>query len=318
MKILVSGSHGLIGSAVVPALAARGDRVVRLVRAPTAPSPDQIIWDPGLGQIDASALEGLDAVIHLAGENIAGRWTAAKKARIRESRVRGTRAIAGALATLGRKPSVLVCASASGYYGDRGEEILVEDSEPGAGFLAEVCRAWEAAATPARDAGIRVVHLRSSVVLSVHGGALAGLLPVFRLGLGGRLGCGRQFMPWITLDDEVGAIVHALTRDDLRGPVNFVSPHPVMNRELTAALGRVLRRPALCAVPAPVLRLALGEVAGELLASQRVHPARLLAAGYAFRYPELETALHHLLQSSRATAPGGPPDAQGGRGASAN
>ena len=280
--------------------------MVRLVRALTAPSPDQIVWDPGLGRIDASALEGLDAVIHLAGETIAGRWTAAKKARIRESRVLGTRAIAGVLAALGRKPGVLVCASATGYYGDRGEEILVEDSQPGSGFLAEVVRAWEAATAPARDAGIRVVHLRSGVVLSPNGGALGGLLPVFRLGLGGRLGSGRQFMPWITLDDEVGAIVHALTRDDLRGPVNFVSPHAVMNREFTATLGRALRRPALCAVPAPMLRLALGELGGELLASQRVHPARLLNSGYAFRYPELETALHHLLQSSRAPAPGGP------------
>lgn len=308
MKILVSGSHGFIGSAVVPALTARGDRVVRLVRgAPTSPSPDQIVWDPGVGRIDASALEGLDAVIHLAGETIAGRWTAPKKARIRESRVRGTRAIAGILAALGRKPGVLVCASATGYYGNRGEELLVEDSMPGGGFLAEVVRAWEAATAPARDAGIRVVHLRSGVVLSPNGGGLGGLLPVFRLGLGGRLGSGRQFMPWITLDDEVGAIVHALTRDDLRGPLNFVAPQAVTNREFTATLGRVLRRPALCAVPATVLRLALGELAGELLVSQRVHPARLLAAGYAFRYPELEPALHHLLRSSRAPVPGGPP-----------
>ncbi len=307
MNILVSGSRGLIGSALVPALTARGHRIVRLVRAPTAPSPDQIAWDPGSGRIDARALEGIDAVIHLAGESIAtGRWTAAKKARIRESRVRGTRSIADALAGLGRKPDVLVCASATGYYGDRGEEILVEDSEPGAGFLAEVVRAWEAAAAPARDAGIRVVHLRSGVVLSPGGGALARLLPVFRLGLGGRLGSGRQFMSWITIDDEVEAIVHALTRDDLRGPVNFVSPHPVTNREFTATLGRILRRPAPCAVPGAMLRLALGEVASELLASQRVHPARLLAAGYAFRYPAVELALHHLLEPLRATAHGRP------------
>jgi uncharacterized protein (TIGR01777 family) len=307
MNILVSGSRGLIGSALVPALTARGHRIVRLVRAPTAPSPDQIAWDPGSGRIDARPLEGIDAVIHLAGESIAtGRWTAAKKARIRESRVRGTRSIADALAGLGRKPDVLLCASATGYYGDRGEEILVEDSEPGAGFLAEVVRAWEAAAAPARDAGIRVVHLRSGVVLSPGGGALARLLPVFRLGLGGRLGSGRQFMSWITIDDEVEAIVHALTRDDLRGPVNFVSPHPVTNREFTATLGRILRRPAPCAVPGAMLRLALGEVASELLASQRVHPARLLAAGYAFRYPAVELALHHLLEPLRATAHGRP------------
>lgn len=250
-----------------------------------------------------SALEGIDAVVHLAGESIAaGRWTEAKKVRIRESRVRGTRAIAEALARLRRRPSALVCASATGYYGDRGAEILVEDSPPGAGFLAEVVRVWEAAAAPAREAGIRVVHLRSGVVLSQAGGALARLLPVFRLGLGGRLGSGRQFMPWIALDDEVAAIVHTLTRDDLRGPVNLASPHPVTNQEFAATLGQVLRRPALVVAPAAMLRLALGELGGELLASQRVHPARLLGAGYAFRYLELRAALRDLLDPPRAAA----------------
>lgn len=306
MNILVSGSHGLIGSALVPALAARGDRVVRLVRTAKTSSPDAIAWDPGSGWVDATALEGTDAVIHLAGENIAaGRWTPAKKARIRDSRVRGTRTIATALARLSRRPGVLLCASAAGYYGNRGEEILVEDSAPGVGFLADVCREWEAAAGPARDAGIRVVHLRNGIVLSPTGGALAALLPVFRLGLGGRLGSGRQFMSWIALDDEVRAIVHALTRDDLRGPVNFVSPNPVTNAEFTVTLARVLRRPALFTTPARLLRLALGEVAGELLGSQRVHPARLLAAGYTFRHPELESALRHLMEP-RPTAHSGP------------
>jgi uncharacterized protein len=302
VKILVSGSHGLIGSALVPALAARAHRVLRLVRTSNASSPDHIAWDPGTGQMHVSALEGIDAVVHLAGENIAtGRWTAAKKARIRESRVCGTRTIAEALARLHQRPSVLVCASGTGYYGDRGTEILVEESAPGTQFLADVVRAWEAAAAPAREAGIRVVHLRSGVVLSQAGGALARLLPVFRLGLGGRLGSGRQFMPWIALDDEVEAIVHTLTRDDLRGPVNFVSPHPVTNQEFAATLGQVLRRPALFAVPAVMLRLALGELAGELLASRRVHPARLLGAGYAFRYLDLKAALRHLLEPPRAT-----------------
>jgi len=210
--------------------------------------------------------------------------------------VQGTGLLAGALARLTRKPETLICASATGYYGDRGDEILVEESAPGAGFLADLCREWEAAAEPARAAGIRVAHLRSGVVLSPTGGALARLMPVFRRGLGGRLGNGRQFMPWITLDDEIEAIVHVLTRGDLRGPVNLVSPIPVTNREFTAALGRVLRRPTLFPVPEGILRLALGEVAGELFASQRVHPARLLGTGYAFRHPELEGGLRRLIE----------------------
>ncbi len=297
MNILVSGSHGLIGTALVPALLARGHRIAHLVRTPGPSAPDQVAWDPAAGQIDARAIEGIDAAIHLAGESLAaGRWTAARKARIRDSRVQGTRLLASALARLTRKPETLICASATGYYGDRGDEILVEESAPGAGFLAGVCREWEAAAEPARAAGIRVAHLRSGVVLSPTGGALARLVPVFRLGLGGRLGNGRQFMPWIALDDEIEAIVHVLTRGDLRGPVNLVSPIPVTNREFTAALGRVLRRPTLFPVPEGILRLALGEVAGELFASQRVHPARLLGTGYAFRHPELEGALRRFIE----------------------
>ncbi len=300
MNILVSGSHGLIGSALGPLLAARGHRIVRLVRAPDASFPDQIAWDPGAGRINTPALEGIDAVIHLAGENIAGgRWTPARKARIRDSRVGGTRLLANTLARLGRKPRVLICASATGYYGHRGEEILVEDSAAGTGFLAGVCREWEAAAASARDAGIRVAHLRSGLVLNPTRGALARLLPVFRLGLGGPLGSGRQFMSWITLDDEIEAIIHVLTQD-VRGPINLASPHPVTNREFTATLGRVLQRPAFFAVPGAVLRVALGEVAGELLGSQRVHPARLLATGYAFRHPELEQGLRHVLEPGTA------------------
>ena len=304
MNVLVSGSHGLIGSALVTALAARGHRVTRLVRAARVPSTDEVGWDPGAGRIETAALQHVDAVIHLAGESIAGRWTAAKKARIRDSRVLGTRTIAGALARLDRRPRVFVCASATGYYGDRGDEVLVEDSAPGDGFLAGVCRDWEAAASPARDAGIRVVQLRNGLVLSPRGGALARLVPLFRLGLGGRLGSGRQVVPWIALDDEVGAILHALSRDDLRGPVNFVSPGPVTNRDFTAALARVLHRPAVFTVPAAALRLALGEFAGELLASQRVQPAKLLAGGYGFRFPDLEAALRHLFESP--PAPGSP------------
>ncbi len=287
---------------MVRSLAARGHRIVRLVRRAGARVPDEVAWDPAAGRIDAPALEGVEVAIHLAGENIgARRWTAARKARIRESRVGGTRLLAEALARLRRTPRVLICASATGYYGPRGEEILIEESAPGTGFLAEVCRDWEAAAAPARDAGIRVAHLRSGLVLSRSGGALASLLPIFRAGLGGRLGNGRQFMPWMTLDDEVEAIIHVLNEDAVRGPVNFVSPHPVTNREFTATLGRVLRRPALVPVPAPVLWIALGEVAGELLGSQRVHPARLLATGYAFRHPDLEAGLRALLEPGAAT-----------------
>ncbi len=301
MNILVSGSHGMIGSALVPALAARGHRTVRLVRHRDSRLPDEVAWDPASGRIDAAALEGIEAAIHLAGVNIgARRWTAARKAQIRESRVEGTRLLADTLARLRRTLQVLVCASATGYYGSRGEEILVEESAPGTGFLADLCRDWEGAAAPARDAGIRVAHLRSGIVLSPSGGALAALLPIFRMGVGGTLGSGRQFMSWITLDDEVEAIIHVLSRDAVRGPVNLVSPHPVANREFTATLGRVLRRPALLPVPGPVLRIALGEVAGELLGSQRVHPARLLASGFAFRYPDLDAGLRALLEPNAA------------------
>jgi uncharacterized protein len=301
MKILLTGSHGLIGTGLVPALTARGHRTVRLVRAPAAPPPGDVVWDPATGHVaDPARLDGLDAVVHLAGENIAsGRWTQARKARIRESRVRGTRLLAEALARLPHPPRALVCASAVGYYGDRGEEVLREESPPGTGFLAEVCRDWEAAADPARRAGIRVVALRTGLVLSPAGGALARLLPVFRLGLGGRLGSGRQYASWIAIDDVVGAILHLLESDAVTGPVNLVAPHPVTNREFTAALGRALRRPALLAVPAWALRIALGETAGELLASVRAEPAKLRGAGYAFRHPDVEEALRALLGRHR-------------------
>jgi len=295
VKILFSGSHGLIGSALLPLLTSRGHRIIRLVRGDPGSGPDRISWDPASGRLEAPQLEGVDAVIHLAGESLAsGRWTAARKARIRHSRVESTRLLAGALARLDRRPAALITASAVGYYGDRGDEILVEDSAPGSSFLATLCRDWEAAAAPARQAGIRVAHLRSGVVLSPAGGVLARLLPVFRAGLGGRLGNGRQFMSWIGLDDEVEAIHHVLTHDAVQGPVNLVSPQPVTNREFTAALGRFLRRPAFLAVPAGLLRLALGELAGEMLSSARAYPARLLATGYAFQDPELEGALRHL------------------------
>jgi uncharacterized protein (TIGR01777 family) len=297
VKIVVSGSHGLIGSALASALVADGHRVVRLVRGSSAAGDDRVGWDPAAGAIDRAALDGVDAVVHLAGESVAsGRWTSAKKARIRNSRVGGTRLLARALADLAHRPRVLVCASAVGYYGSRHEQILVEESAPGRGFLADVCREWEAAAEPAREAGIRVVHLRTGLVLTSAGGVLAKLLPIFRLGLGGRLGGGHQWMSWITLDDVVQAIAYALRRDTLRGPLNLVSPQPVTNREFTEILGQVLRRPTIVAVPAVVLRAVFGEAAGEALGSQRAHPARLLAEGFAFRHPELEPALRHLLR----------------------
>ncbi|HLW60504.1 MAG TPA: TIGR01777 family oxidoreductase [bacterium] len=305
MKIVISGSHGLIGSALASALAADGHRVIRLLRPPFAAGDDRIGWDPAAGVIDRTALEGLDAVVHLAGESVAsGRWTSAKKARIRDSRVGGTRLLARALADLAHRPRALVCASAVGYYGSRHEQILVEESAPGLGFLADVCREWEAAAEPAREAGIRVVHLRTGLVLTSAGGVLAKLLPIFRLGLGGRLGGGHQWMSWITLDDAVRAIAYALRRDTLRGPLNLVSPQPVTNREFTEILGQVLRRPTIVAVPAVVLRAVLGEAAGEMLGSQRAHPTKLLAEEFAFLHPELEPALRHLLRGEpRVPAP---------------
>lgn len=297
MRILISGSSGLIGSALVPFLSAQGHTITCLVRSKTPSPASAISWEPETGTIDSSQLEGFDAVVHLAGESIAGgRWTAARKARIRESRVKGTRLLATALAGLERQPRVLLCASAMGYYGDRGDEILHEDSPAGTGFLAEVCRAWEQAADPARQRGIRVLHLRTGLVLAATGGALPRMLPPFKLGVGGVIGSGRQYWSWITLDDHVAAIHHVLVSESLVGPVNLVVPRAVTNREFIEALGRVLSRPTLFPLPAFAARLALGEMADELLlASQRLEPTRLIASGYHYRYPELEPALRHVL-----------------------
>jgi uncharacterized protein len=297
MNILVTGASGLIGSALVPFLANAGHEVIRLVRSQPRPSERAIQWDPAAGSIEASALEGVEAVVHLAGENIAERWTAEKKVKIRESRVNGTRVLCEALARMATPPKVLVSASAIGYYGDRDEEILTEDSAAGRGFLAEVCRAWEAATAPAQQKGVRVVPLRFGVVLSSIGGALAKMLPPFRLGMGGRLGSGRQYMSWIALDDAVGAIHHAIMTESLRGPANAVAPQTVTNQEFTKALGKVLGRPTIFPMPAFAARLIFGEMADELLlASAHVQPAKLLASGYAFRYSDLEAALRHLLE----------------------
>ena len=288
----------MIGSAVAAALRARGDRVARLVRA-TSPDAGDVAWNPASGHIDAGGLEGLDAVINLAGESLVSRWTAEQKKKIRESRVRGTQVLAGALAGLDARPRVVVSASAVGYYGDRGDEVLTEASGPGTGFLAELCGEWEAAASPVRSAGIRLAHPRFGVVLAGHGGVLAKIAPVFRLGAGGPLGHGRQYLPWIALDDVVGAILHAVDRSDLDGPFNVVAPAPVTNREFASALGRALGRPALIPVPAAALRALFGEMADEvLLASERVEPARLAGAGYVFRFTDLDASLRHAFAAA--------------------
>jgi len=296
MNILVTGASGLVGSALASSLTSTGHGVTRLVRRQLHSGEKAARWDPLAGTIDASAFEGVDAVVHLAGENIAERWTAAKKVNIRDSRIKGTQVLCEALARLASPPKVLVSASAIGYHGDRGEEPLSEESAPGRGFLAEVCRAWEATTEPARQTGLRVVQLRFGVVLSPAGGALAKILPPFRLGLGGMLGSGRQYMSWIALDDAIGAIQHAIVTDSLQGPINAVAPQAVTNQEFTKTLGKVLGRPTVVPLPAFATRLMFGEMADELLlASARVQPAKLLASGYRFRYPELEGALRHLL-----------------------
>ncbi len=294
MKVLITGSTGLIGSGLLPYLTQHGHDVQRLVRGGTT---GDVRWDPETGTIDREKLAGLDAVVHLAGENIAaGRWNEGRKKQILDSRVRGTRLIAESLAALAAPPKVLICASASGYYGDRGSEILREDSSAGTGFLADVCKEWEAAAEPARRKGIRVVHVRIGILLTPKGGALAKMLLPFKLGAGGRLGSGEQYWSWIAIDDLIRIVEFALTSETIDGPLNAVTPNPVANAEFTKTLARVLRRPAIFPVPAPALKLVMGEMAEQLLLSSfRMEPARLIANGFVFHYPELEGALHHVL-----------------------
>ncbi len=308
MRTLITGSTGLIGNALASHWAAGGREVVRLERKAGAsrdarPALAAIAWDPA-SRVTPPELDGFDAVVHLAGENLAGGlWTKERKRRIRESRVRGTMGLAEAIARLPRPPRVLVCASAVGWYGDRGDTPVAETSAPGTGFLADVCREWEAAAHPAREVGIRVVWTRFGIVVSARGGALAAMLPAFRLGLGGPLGSGKQFMSWVALDDVVGVIDHALRNERLAGPVNAVAPRAVTNEEWTRTLGRVLERPTFMRVPAWFLRLVLGQMADEaLLSSVRATPRRLIETGYAFRRPELEDAFRHELGRDHVSA----------------
>jgi uncharacterized protein (TIGR01777 family) len=296
--VAVTGASGLIGSALVRQLERDGIFVKRLVRSRERPDARKVYWDPAKGEIDRDALEGLDAVVHLAGESVAARWTSAKKQSILRSRVDGTRLIAGTLAGLERRPEVLVSASAVGIYGSRGDEVLDETSAEGTDFLSEVAHGWEAAAEPARQAGIRVVHPRFGIVLSAAGGALGQMLPAFRLGGGGKLGSGKQWMSWISIDDAVGALRFAMDHPEVSGPVNVVGPDPARNADFADALGRALGRPALVPVPTFALKLLFGEAAeGAILASQRALPRRLAEAGYVFRHPTLDSALAGALRA---------------------
>ena len=296
MKVAVMGSSGLIGSAYGETAKKAGVEVVRLVRHRPLPGPDEVSWDPEAEDVDEQGLAGINAVVHLAGENIgARRWSNAQKARIRDSRVNGTKAISNAVARLDPKPDVLVCASALGYYGDRGDDVLTEDAPAGSDFLAHVGVEWEKASQGASDAGVRVVNLRFGLVIGRDAQLLTRQLPIFRLGLGGKLGGGRQFFSWISLDDTVRAISHAIDTPTLAGPINVCSPNPVTNAEFTKTFGRVLSRPAFFVVPRMVLRVALGEMADTMFSSVRMNPTRLVESGFQFEHPYLEGALRHAL-----------------------
>jgi uncharacterized protein (TIGR01777 family) len=296
MKVIVTGSHGMIGRALIPALPTAGHQAVRVVRG--SPAAGEIGWDPATGQLDQRDLAGVDAAVHLAGEGLGTkRWTAPQKHKILDSRIKGTDLLSRRLAELDPRPRVLISGSAIGIYGDRGDQELDEQSPPGTGFLADVAQQWEAATTRAADAGVRVVNIRSGVVLSPTGGALQKQLPLFKAGMGGRLGSGQQYLSWVSLDDEIGAILFALDNAGMTGPVNVTAPHPVTNAEFTTTLAAVLRRPAILAVPRIGLAALLGgEMAEEmLLGGQRVIPRKLLDHGYRFAQPDLEPALRHLL-----------------------
>ncbi|MEU6251900.1 TIGR01777 family oxidoreductase [Streptomyces sp. NPDC047043] len=290
-RIAVAGASGLIGGALVRSLTADGHQVVRLVRrAPRA--KDEVRWDPEGERVDAAGLAGCDAVVNLAGAGVGNRrWTDAYKARIRRSRVLGTTALAEAIASLDEKPRVFVNGSAIGYYGETGDREVDEGAPPGKGFLPELCAVWEAATAPAQEAGVRTVFARTGLVVARHGGAWGRLFPLFKAGLGGRLGDGRQYWSYVSLHDEVAAIRHLVDTDGLSGPFNLTAPNPLTNREITAAMGRVLHRPTLFTVPAPVLRTVLGELSGDVLGSARVLPKRLLESGFTFAFPDIEAAI---------------------------
>jgi uncharacterized protein len=296
MRVLLTGSNGLIGRAVLAFLTADGHNVFCLTRPQSLPQARMIHWDPVAGTINKGELEDFDAVVHLAGETIVGRWTPAKKAHILDSRVKGTRFLCESLAQLHDRPLVLVAASAVGYYGNRGDQVMTEESSAGSLYLSHVTEAWEEATEPARRKGIRVVNLRIGFVLSKSGGGLAAMLLPFKMGVGGRVGSGRQYLSWIAIDDVVGVISHAILTDSLHGPLNTVAPNPVTNREFTKALGSVLGRPTIFPLPAFAARMVMGEMADNLLlASARVDPVRLRETGYEFQYPELRGALRHVL-----------------------
>jgi uncharacterized protein len=297
VRILVSGSHGLVGTALIKALRADGHEISRLVRR--APSrEDEIEWNPDRYSIAISRIEGFDAVYHLAGESIAsGRWDDEKKKKIRESRIQGTKLLSDALANLYQPPKTLISASAIGYYGNRGDELLTESSPPGNDFLADVCVEWEQATDHARDKGLRIVNTRFGIILDKEGGALAKMLTPFRMGIGGRIGDGKQWMSWIALDDVISALQFVLANESINGPINFVAPNPVRNAEFTKALGKALSRPTLFPIPAFGVRLAFGEMADALLlTSQRVEPTRLTSSGYDFMHSQIDHALRSALK----------------------
>ncbi|WP_326697137.1 TIGR01777 family oxidoreductase [Streptomyces sp. NBC_01754] len=295
-RIAVSGSSGLIGAALVHSLRADGHEVVRLVRRPAA-AGDEVEWDPGRQYVDAAGLVGCDAVVHLAGAGVGDhRWTEGYKREIRDSRVLGTRAIAEAAASLDTPPKVLLSGSAIGYYGDTGDRSVDEAAPPGDGFLPSVCVEWEGATAAAEEAGIRTVHARTGLVVARGGGAWGRLFPLFKAGLGGRLGNGRQYWSFIALHDHIAALRHILDTGSLSGPVNLTGPAPVTNGQVTAAMGRVLHRPTLFTAPAPALRIALGEFAGDVLGSQRVLPGRLLDSGFSFAFPDIDAAIRSALR----------------------
>ncbi|MEH6378756.1 TIGR01777 family oxidoreductase [Streptomyces sp. KLMMK] len=299
MRIAITGSTGLIGTALVRSLRADGHEVVRLVRR-EARARGEVSWDPLRQTVDTSGLAGCTGVVHLAGAGVGDhRWTASYKKEIRDSRVLGTAAIAEALASLDTPPRVLVSGSAIGIYGDTGDRLADESTPPGHGFLAGVCQEWEDAAGAAAEAGVRTVFARTGLVVAREGGAWAKLFPLFRAGLGGRLGNGRQYWSFIALQDHVAALRHLLEADDVAGPVNLTAPHPVTNRQVTEVMGRVLHRPALFPAPAPLLRLALGEMATDVLGSQRVVPRRLLDSGFSFTFPDVESAVRAALADTR-------------------